>query len=177
MRAVFGLVLIAGVGLAGFAVMMAKYSTLTQMQLAEAQSLQGQAVPTVEVFRGPEDAELWRSADHRRSARCKWPADAIPEGTFMAMTEIFPENNNAPRFVLRTIEKDEAIMAGEVSACPAKMRASTRGSNAGCAPLRSRSTLPRACRASCAQAIGLTFIRPDRWIRSSAAAPAARSPS
>lgn len=51
MRAVFGLVLIAGLGLAGFAVMMAKKQfDAYQMQLAQAQQMQSQIIPTVEVF-------------------------------------------------------------------------------------------------------------------------------
>ncbi|MEE4345474.1 MAG: Flp pilus assembly protein CpaB [Paracoccaceae bacterium] len=116
MRAVFGLVLIAGVGLAGFAVMMAKKQfDAYQMQLAEAQSLQGQAVPTVEVFVAQKTLNYGDPLTTEDLRAVKWPADAIPEGTFMAMTEIFPENNNAPRFVLRTIEKDEAIMASKIS--------------------------------------------------------------
>ena len=116
MRAVFGLVLIAGVGLAGFAVMMAKKQfDAYQMQLAQAQSLQGQAVPTVEVFVAQKTLNYGDPLTTEDLRAVKWPADAIPEGTFMAMTEIFPENNNAPRFVLRTIEKDEAIMASKIS--------------------------------------------------------------
>jgi pilus assembly protein CpaB len=116
MRAVFGLVLIAGVGLAGFAVMMAKKQfDAYQMQLAEAQSMQGQAVPTVEVFVAQKTLNYGDPLTTEDLRAVKWPADAIPEGTFMAMTEIFPENNNAPRFVLRTIEKDEAIMASKIS--------------------------------------------------------------
>jgi pilus assembly protein CpaB len=116
MRAVFGLVLIAGVGLAGFAVMMAKKQfDAYQIQLAQAQSLQGQAVPTVEVFVAQKTLNYGDPLTTEDLRAVKWPADAIPEGTFMAMTEIFPENNNAPRFVLRTIEKDEAIMASKIS--------------------------------------------------------------
>ena len=51
MRAVFGLVLIAGVGLAGFAVMMAKKQfDAYQMQLAQAQSAQSHALVSIYVF-------------------------------------------------------------------------------------------------------------------------------
>lgn len=117
MRAVFGLVLIAGVGLAGFAVMMAKKQfDGYQMQLAQAQSMQSQIIPTVEVFVAQKTLNYGDPLTPEDLRPVKWPSDAIPEGSFMALTEIFPENtNDATRYVLRTIEKDEAIMASKVS--------------------------------------------------------------
>lgn len=116
MRAVFGLVLIAGLGLAGFAVMMAKKQfDAYQQQLAQAQSMQVEAIPTVEVFVAKKllnYGDVLNEADVRA---VKWPANAIPEGSFATLKDIFPENERAPRFVLRVIEKDEAILATKVS--------------------------------------------------------------
>jgi pilus assembly protein CpaB len=116
MRAVFGLVLIAGLGLAGFAVMMAKKQfDAYQQQLAQAQSMQVEAIPTVEVFVAKKllnYGDVLNEADVRA---VKWPANAIPEGSFANLKDIFPENERAPRFVLRVIEKDEAILATKVS--------------------------------------------------------------
>ena len=118
MRAVFGLVLVAGVGLAGFAVMMAKQQfDAYQAQLAQAQQMQAQIIPTVEVFVAQKTlnyGDLLTAEDLRV---VRWPADAIHEGSFTAKTDLFPENvPNPTRFVLRTIEKDEAIMTTKVSA-------------------------------------------------------------
>ncbi|MDG1129305.1 Flp pilus assembly protein CpaB [Seohaeicola saemankumensis] len=116
MRAVFGLVLIAGVGLAGFAVMMAKKQfDAYQMQLAQAQSAQSQIIPTVEVFVANKTLNYGDVLTAEDLRAVKWPSNAIPEGTFAAMTDIFPENNTAPRYVLRIIEKDEALMASKIS--------------------------------------------------------------
>lgn len=116
MRAVFGLVLIAGVGLAGFAVMMAKKQfDAYQMQLAQAQSAQSQIIPTVEVFVANKTLNYGDVLTTEDLRAVKWPSNAIPEGTFAAMTDIFPENNTAPRYVLRIIEKDEALMASKIS--------------------------------------------------------------
>jgi len=116
MRAVFGLVLIAGLGLAGFAVMMAKKQfDAYQQELARAQSMQVEAIPTVEVFVAKKllnYGDVLNEADVRA---VKWPANAIPEGSFANLKDIFPENERAPRFVLRVIEKDEAILATKVS--------------------------------------------------------------
>ncbi|MFP5510015.1 MAG: Flp pilus assembly protein CpaB [Alphaproteobacteria bacterium] len=117
MRAVFGLVLIAGLGLAGFAVMMAKKQfDAYQMQLAQAQQMQSQIIPTVEVFVAQKTLNYGDPLTPEDLRAVKWPSDAIPEGSFNALTEIFPENApDATRYVLRTIEKDEAIMTSKIS--------------------------------------------------------------
>lgn len=116
MRAIFGLVLIAGLGLAGFAVMLAKQQfDAYQQQLAQAQSMQGEAVPTVEVFVTQKLLNYGDPLTQEDLRAVKWPADAIPEGSFLTLEEIFPENAAGPRHVLRTIEKDEAILASKVS--------------------------------------------------------------
>ncbi|MDP5348497.1 MAG: Flp pilus assembly protein CpaB [Paracoccaceae bacterium] len=116
MRAVFGLVLIAGVGLAGFAVMMAKKQfDAYQMQLAQAQSAQSQIIPTVEVFVANKTLNYGDVLTAEDLRAVKWPSNAIPEGSFASMNDIFPENNTAPRYVLRIIEKDEALLVSKIS--------------------------------------------------------------
>ena len=117
MRAVFGLVLVAGVGLAGFAVMMAKKQfDAYQIQLAQAHSMQSQIIPTVEVFVAQKTLNYGDPLAPEDLRAVKWPSDAIPEGSFLALSEIFPENaSNPTRYVLRTIEKDEAIMSSKIS--------------------------------------------------------------
>ena len=116
MRAVFGLVLIAGVGLAGFAVMMAKKQfDAYQIQLAQAQSAQSQIIPTVEVFVTNKTLNYGDVLTAEDLRAVKWPSNAIPEGSFASMSDIFPDNNKAPRYVLRIIEKDEALMASKIS--------------------------------------------------------------
>ncbi|MFU8864814.1 MAG: Flp pilus assembly protein CpaB [Rhodobacterales bacterium] len=116
MRAVFILVLLAGVGLAGFAVMMAKQQfDAYQAELAQAQSSQPESVPTVEVFVAKKTLNYGDALTPTDLRAVKWPENAIPEGSFAALTDIFPENNTAPRYVLRIIEKDEAIMASKIS--------------------------------------------------------------
>ncbi len=116
MRAVFVLVLLAGVGLAGFAVMMAKQQfDAYQTQLAQAQSSQPESVPTVEVFVANKELNYGDALTPEDLRAVKWPVNAIPEGSFAALKDIFPENNNSPRYVLRIIEKDEAIMASKIS--------------------------------------------------------------
>ncbi|WP_432447930.1 Flp pilus assembly protein CpaB [Aliiroseovarius marinus] len=116
MRLVFGLVLIIGVGLAGFAVFMAKdYIGAYQAQLDAERAARANAVPTVEVFvvnRGLRYGEQLTEADIRP---VRWPENAIPDGTFRALAEIFPDGEKKFRTVLRAMEKDEALMQVKVT--------------------------------------------------------------
>ena len=117
MRAVFGLVLILGIGLAGGAVMMARnYISAYQMELAKERAARDAIVPTVEVFvseRPLRYGEILKTEDVRM---VRWPEDAVPEGAFLATEELFPANNERPRVIIRAMEKDEAILALKVTA-------------------------------------------------------------
>ncbi|WP_282120039.1 Flp pilus assembly protein CpaB [Ruegeria atlantica] len=122
MRAVFGLVLIIGVALAGGAVYLAKdYISQTQAEL-ERERLATQnalanvkTIPTVDVMvlnRAMKYGERLAEDDVRV---VQWPEDAIPEGTFSDMTALFPQDGKGDRFILRTIEKDEALLEVKVT--------------------------------------------------------------
>jgi pilus assembly protein CpaB len=116
MRIVFALVLLIGVGLAGFAVYMARgYVSATEQQLAAERAAREQMVSTVEVFVVNQQMRYGQriSKDNVRAVR--WPEDAIPEGAFKSMEELFPKGEDVLRSVLRTMDKDEAILAGKVT--------------------------------------------------------------
>ncbi len=116
MRMVFGLVLLVGIGLAGGAVMMAKnYIEAYQTELAKERAARATVVPTVDVLVANASLRYGEtlSPDAVRSVR--WPKDAVPAGSFLSMDELFPNNNAKPRYVLRAMEKDEAIMALKVT--------------------------------------------------------------
>ncbi len=116
MRVVFGLVLVAGLALAGFAVYMAKnYIASYQAKLAEANAVKEQLVKTVPVFvadRQLKYGEILTAEDVRQ---IRWPETAVPEGAFIKEEELFPTNTDEQRRVLRTMEKDEAILAVKVT--------------------------------------------------------------
>lgn len=117
MRLVFGFVLIIGVGLAGFAVYMARdYIAGQQAQLAAERAARDQIVPTVDVLVLTEGLRYGQqiSKDNVRSVR--WPEDAIPEGTFTSLAALFPDGEPKYRTVLRAMEKDEAVLAVKVTA-------------------------------------------------------------
>jgi pilus assembly protein CpaB len=113
MRIVFILVLLVGVGLAAFAVSVAK-DRFDQYQTALAQSREA-IVPTTDVFivtRQVRYGDPLRPADVRA---IRWPAAHVPIGAFTSAEELFPEGEEA-RVVLRTMEASEPILASKVTA-------------------------------------------------------------
>ena len=116
MRMVFGLVLLAGIALAGGAVYLAK-GRIGEYQLAnqQAQEALAQIVPTVGVYVANGPLKYGQRLTREDVRQVKWPEDAIPEGTFIEEAALFPENSDDLRVVLRAMEKDEAIMALKVT--------------------------------------------------------------
>lgn len=116
MRMVFGLVLLIGLGLAGFAVYMAKdFIAANQAELDAARAAGGAGVPTQPVFvvtRQVRYGERLKAEDVRQVA---WPIDAIPEGAFGTPAELFPNGGEDLRAVLRTMEIGEAVLAVKVT--------------------------------------------------------------
>ncbi len=116
MRAVFGLVLIVGIALAGGAVMMAKkYITAYQMELQKERAARAAIVPTVDVFVANRKLMYGEMLTPEDVRKVRWPENAIPEGSFLAKDVLFPPELTEMRVVLRTMEKDEAIMALKVT--------------------------------------------------------------
>ncbi|QAX30500.1 Flp pilus assembly protein CpaB [Leisingera sp. NJS204] len=118
MRAVFGLVLIVGVALAGGAVMMAKnYISAYQNELARERAARAEAVPLVDVFVATKPLKYGERLSQDAVRTVRWPEDAIPEGAFITHEELFPPHaGDQLRVVLRAMETDEAIMALKVTA-------------------------------------------------------------
>ncbi|KIC43749.1 MAG: Flp pilus assembly protein CpaB [Ruegeria sp.] len=120
MRAVFGLVLIIGVALAGGAVYMAReYITDNNAKLSKERQLREEAlakaraefVPTVGVLVSNRALRYGEELKPEDVQIVQWPENAIPEGTFKEMEVLFPETGDNERYVLRAMEKDEALMA------------------------------------------------------------------
>lgn len=116
MRMVFGLVLVAGVALAGGAVYMAKnYIGQYQMALAKERAEREKVVPTVAVYVADRTLKYGEEVTPEDIRTVDWPETAIPEGAFTADNPVFAEGQTAPRSVLRDMEKDEAILAVKVT--------------------------------------------------------------
>ena len=116
MRLIFGLVLVIGVGLASFAVYMAKdYIGAYQAELARERAAREAMVPTVEVVVVNRALRYGESITGEDIRIVRWPEDAIPEGTFVSTEEVLPFGEEKPRKALRAIEKDEALMVVKVT--------------------------------------------------------------
>lgn len=116
MRAVFGLVLIVGLGLAGFAVYMvqgqfAKQSAITARQQA---ALAAQ-VPTVDVYAVNRTINYGEALTPADVVVIKYAEPFLPEGVFLTEEELFPAGNEEPRFVLRQMDVNEPVLATKVT--------------------------------------------------------------
>lgn len=109
MRMIFGLVLVLGLGLASFAVYMAKDYLESQRAARE------QIVPTVDVVVTNERLTYGQPITKDLLRTIKWPADSIPEGAFASVEGVFSKGEDELRTALRTIEKDEPLMVVKVT--------------------------------------------------------------
>jgi pilus assembly protein CpaB len=117
MRAVFGLVLIVGMALAGAAVYMIQgYIKQTELLLQQEREFNAAAGKLVEVYvfnkplgygdaLTPDDVQL-----------IYWPEQALPETIFRDPLELFPENAPGPRYIMRATEAFEPVLASRVTA-------------------------------------------------------------
>ncbi len=116
MRSVFILVLVLGVGLAGFAVYMAKGVFGDYQAALEAErAARGKVVPTVDVYVVNEQVTYGGQISEANIRKVAWPENAIPEGTFSSLEELFPAGEKRFRTALRTMEKDEAVLKVKVT--------------------------------------------------------------
>lgn len=116
MRVIFGLVLLAGVALAGGAVYMAKdYIGQYQAELAHAKKMQSAIVPTKTVYVATRKLRYGDTLKPDDVKEIKWPENAIPEGSFSEMAVLFPEGIEEQRLVVRAMEVDEAILKVKIT--------------------------------------------------------------
>jgi len=116
MRMVFGLVLLAGIALAGGAVYMAKnYIGQYQTALAKERAQREKVVPTIPVYVAERPLKYGEALTMEDVRTVDWPENAIPEGAFTEDNPIFAEGETKPRVVLRSMEKDEAVLAVKVT--------------------------------------------------------------
>lgn len=116
MRVLFGLVLVAGVGLAGSAVYMAKGQFgKYEAALARERAALDAMVETTDVFVVNRQVTYGERVTKEDIRAVRWPVDAVPEGSFTSMEELFPEGGPIFRSVTRTLEEDEAVIAIKVT--------------------------------------------------------------
>lgn len=114
MRIVFILVLAVGVGLAGFAVSIAK-DRFDQYQTALAEQRDA-ILPTVEVIVASNQVRYGQRLTPEDVQLIRWPAEHVPFGAFTSMEDLFPPDEDGQRTVLRMMEQHEPVLLAKVTA-------------------------------------------------------------
>lgn len=116
MRAVFGLVLIVGLGLAGFAVYMAKnYIEGYQRQLAAERQHRAPAIETVDILVATRALQYGEAIDKDAVRLTPFPKTSLPEGVFNTAEAFFPQGDAVKRRAIRRMEANEPILAVKVT--------------------------------------------------------------
>jgi pilus assembly protein CpaB len=126
MRMVFGLVLVLGLGLAGFAVYMAQgYIAQTQAERDNLLAEQAAAPQLVDVVVAKKAMKYGDRFTRDDLEVIKWQADKVPEGAFSFVVApqggetpantVFFEGETRPRAVLRSIEPFEPLLAKKIT--------------------------------------------------------------
>ena len=116
MRAVFGLVMIVGMGLAGFAVYMVNgYVSETQVELDIERQRAAEAVPTVAVYAVTRQMKYGETLTSEDVELIQYAEPHLPEGVFRTEEALFPEGDEELRVVTRAMEINEPVLAVKVT--------------------------------------------------------------
>lgn len=117
MRALFVLVLIVGMGLAGFAVYMVNNHLAAQKQAnAQLMAQQQLNVPTVEVYAVNREIAYGEPLTMEDVVKIRHAESYLPEGSFATEEDLFPEGPDVVRIVTRKMEPNEPVLAAKVTA-------------------------------------------------------------
>lgn len=117
MRAVFGLVLIVGMALAGAAVYMIQgYIKQTETLLQRERDFNAAAGKLVQVFVYNKKLKYGDALSPEDVDVIYWPERSLPEGIFRDELELFPENAPGPRFIIRETIAFEPVLASRITA-------------------------------------------------------------
>ncbi|MEI4472529.1 Flp pilus assembly protein CpaB [Frigidibacter sp. MR17.24] len=117
MRAVFGLVLIVGVALAGFAVYMAQgFIANTQAERNALMAEMAKQVDLAQVLVVKSDKAYGDTLTADDVVAIAYQKDHLPKGAFATAAALFPEGQPKTRTVLRPLDANEPILASKVTA-------------------------------------------------------------
>lgn len=116
MRAIFGLVLVVGLGLAGFAVYMVQgYFEQQEAALARERAMAAEAVPTTFVLAVKHSVAYGEPLTPEDVMFVAYAEQYLPEGVFKSVEDLFPEGPEVPRTVLRQMDLNEPVLAAKVT--------------------------------------------------------------
>lgn len=151
MRGLFAIVLLVGIGLAGFAVHMAQnYVKQYQNALAQEQKAAKPAIETVEIYVASDQLQYGDQLDPEKVRLTLWPKTSVPNGYYADASVLFPNENSKPRHILRTIEAGEPIL---------QVKITKPGQDAGLTTRLSKGTRAFAIRVDVASGVS-GFLRP-----------------
>lgn len=155
MRAAFLLVLIVGMALAGAAVYMIQgYVSQTEALLEQERAFNGKAGKLVEAYVFTRDLKYGAELKEEDVALVYWPEKSMPKTIFREKDALFPPNAPGPRYILRSTEAFEPVLAsrltepGELASLTAKLKPGQRAF---------------AIKVSVASGVG-GFVKPDDFI-------------
>jgi pilus assembly protein CpaB len=116
MRAVFGLVLLFGMGLAGFAVYTVNQYMETQDNVLQRERQRANAVvQTTEIYAPARNLTYGESLKPEDLKLIKYATADLPTGVFRTEEEIFPEGLDVPRIVKIPMHLNEPVMDYKVT--------------------------------------------------------------
>lgn len=116
MRAVFALVLLVGMALAGMAVYMIQgYMADLEGALQREQAFNAKAGKLVEVYVFAKPKKYGDALAEEDVQLIYWPEKALPDSIFKDKTALFPENADGPRYIMRSTEAFEPVLASRVT--------------------------------------------------------------
>ena len=116
MRLLFGLVLLLGLGLAGFAVMKVQ-GQIDQYRLAYEQEVQARAaqIPLTDIYVTTRALRFGEPLKPEDVKLIKFPESEVPAGAFREEAVLFPDNNRQPRSVVRSMDPGELLLETKVT--------------------------------------------------------------
>lgn len=116
MRMIFGVVLLIGIALAGAAVHMTQnYVEQHKTALQNAKAANGPAVETSPVFVANRKLSYGDELKLEDIVVAQWPSNALPEGVFSDVEQLFPKDQPGKRYVMRATERFEAILPVKIT--------------------------------------------------------------
>jgi pilus assembly protein CpaB len=116
MRAVFALVLLVGMGLAGVAVYMIQgYMASLEAALQQERAFNARAGKLVEVFVFAKAKKYGDPLAEDDVVAIYWPEKNLPETIFRDKELLFPKDAKGPRYIMRTTEAYEPVLASRVT--------------------------------------------------------------
>ncbi len=116
MRAVFLVVLLVGIGLAGFGVyMVSQMFNKDQAELTQLRKIVRGYPKLGPVIVATQELRYGMPLEREQVKVVQWPLDARPAAVFTSIDELFGQEGTKPRAVLRLVEPGEAVMASKVT--------------------------------------------------------------